>query len=212
VRYNDQVVATVKLLIVRHGETAWTRERFGGMRDIALVPRGHAQAEAVARALADRALTAVYSSPLERARATAETIAKPHQLGVRIEPLLRDIHYGRWEGLTPDEIIAQDRAAWTTWRSAPHTLDAHGGETVPAVAARVGDLLGRVRDAHADQTVVFVTHAIVIRLIVLAALGLGPDRVWSIGASPAGITEVELGRDFTTVHRMNTLAHLADLA
>src|SRR2546428_214386 len=65
--------------------------------------------------------------------------------------------------------------------------------------------------AHAGETAVLVSHAIVVRLIVLAALGLGPERLWAVDASPAGITEIEYLGDWATVHRMNTLAHLDDL-
>jgi len=61
------------------------------------------------------------------------------------------------------------------------------------------------------ETVVLVSHAIVTRLIVLAALGLGPDRLWSVDASPAGITEIEYLDAWATVHCMNTLAHLDGL-
>jgi broad specificity phosphatase PhoE len=56
--------------------------------------------------------------------------------------------------------------------------------------------------------VVLVSHAVIVRLIVLAALGLGPERLWSVDASPAGITEIEYLGEWATVHRMNTLAHL----
>jgi broad specificity phosphatase PhoE len=62
--------------------------------------------------------------------------------------------------------------------------------------------------AHAGELVVLVTHAIVTRLIVLDALGLGPERLWTVDATPAGITEIEYEPGWATVHRMNTLAHL----
>ena len=61
---------------------------------------------------------------------------------------------------------------------------------------------------HHGETVVLVSHGVVTRLIVLAALGLGPDRLWSVEASPAGISEIEYRDDWTMVHRVNTLAHL----
>ena len=82
------------------------------------------------------------------------------------------------------------------------------GETLGATAARARAALARLIAAHAGETAIVVTHAIVLRLIVLAALGLGPERLWSVDASPAGITEIEYAGDWATVHRMNTLAHL----
>ena len=66
-------------------------------------------------------------------------------------------------------------------------------------------------ERHRGQTAILVSHAIVLRLIVLAALGLGPERLWSVDASPAGITEIEYQGDWATVHRMNTLTHLDGL-
>ena len=201
--------ATVKLFVVRHAETAWTAERrFSGHRDVPLGPAGQVQAEAIAQALAGQKIAAVYSSPLERARTTAEIVAKPHRLPVQVDAALREMGFGRWEGLTRDQAAAAEPEAWTVWRETPHRLTAHGGETLDAVAARVGAFVDTVRERHGDETVVLVTHAIVVRLVVLSALGLGPERLWSVDASPAGISEVDLGRDWTTLHRMNTLAHL----
>lgn len=203
----------VKLFVVRHGETAWTLERrFTGWRDIALAPSGQVQAEALAGALSGHALAAVYASPLERTRTTAEAIAKPHRLTVQVEPRLREMGFGRWEGLGRDEVAAREPEAWATWRDAPHTLVAHGGERLPDVAARVAAVADDLVARHGGSEVVVVTHAIVVRLLVLHALGLGPDRLWAVDASPGGLSEIELGPAWTTVHRMNTLAHLGATA
>ena len=202
-------MSTLKLFVVRHAESAWTTERrFTGHRDVPITAGGQVQAEAVAQALAGQTLAAIYSSPLERARMTAETVAKPHRLQVKVDAALREMGFGRWEGRTRDEVAASEPQAWAVWRETPHELTGHGGETLPEVAARVHTFVDRLRGQHGDETVILVTHAIVVRLIVLAALGLGPNRLWSVDASPAGISEVDLGHDWTTVHRMNTLAHL----
>ena len=75
----------------------------------------------------------------------------------------------------------------------------------------MGKALQQIRDNHPEGTVVLVSHAIVLRLIVLDALGLGPERLWSLDASPAGLTEIEYQPEWATVHRMNTLAHLRGL-
>ena len=85
------------------------------------------------------------------------------------------------------------------------------GEALTAVDARVRAALAALIERHRGETVILVSHAIVTRLIVLAALGLGPDRLWSVDASPAGITEIEYLDAWATVHCMNTLAHLDGL-
>jgi broad specificity phosphatase PhoE len=194
---------------VRHGETEWVRERrFAGSRDIPLTETGRDQCAAVARALAGTAVAAVYASPLERARASAEVIAKPHGLAVRIVPAFSEMSFGSWEGLTRDEVLARYPEAWDRWRSAPHLLELAGGETVPAVAARVTAGIEALQAAHDSQTIALVSHGIVARVIVLGALGLGLDRLWTLDAAPAGITEIEYEPGWATVHRMNTVAHL----
>jgi broad specificity phosphatase PhoE len=186
----------MRLFALRHGETAWTRERrFSGSRDLPLTPQGERQAQALADVLAAEQVAAVYASPLERARGTAEIIARARRLPVIAEPSLREMAFGDWEGLTRDEVEARWPELFALWRRSPERAVPAGGESLLDVGGRV---------------VVLVSHAIVLRLLVLDALGLGPERLWSIDASPAGLTEIEYLPGWATVHRMNTLAHLVD--
>ncbi len=202
-------MSKLRLFVVRHGETAWSRERrFAGSRDVALEPEGLRQCEAVARALASQVVAAVYASPLERARASAEVIAKPHRLPVEIDPAFGEMAFGEWEGLTREEVAARFPAAYEEWRHAPHLVRIAGGETLAQVAERARGAVQALAATHSGETIVLVTHAIVTRLIVLDALGLGPERLWTVDATPAGITEIEYEPGWATVHRMNTLAHL----
>ena len=88
-------MSRLRLFVIRHGETAWSRgRRFAGSRDIPLAEEGLRQCEAVAAALAGKVVTAVYASPLERARASAEVIARPLRLDVQIEPAFREMAFG----------------------------------------------------------------------------------------------------------------------
>ncbi len=187
----------LRLFVVRHGETAWSRERrFAGARDVPLTPEGLRQCEAVARTLASQGVAAVYASPLERARASAEVITKPHRLTVEIEPAFREMALGEWEGLTREEVAARFPADYERWCTAPHLLHLAAGETLGEVALRVTAGVRELQEAHAGET------------IVLDALGLGHERLWTVDATPAGITEIEYEPGGATVHRMNTLAHL----
>lgn len=199
----------LRLYLVRHGETAWSRERrFAGARDVPLTPDGVRQCEAVARHLAEAALAAVYASPLERARASAEIVAKPHRLEVRVDPAFAEMDFGPWEGLSRDEAARRFPDQWTVWRTTPERFRLEGAEPLGAVAARARQGVARLATAHPDQTVLLVSHAVVIRLLVLDALGLGPERLWTVDASVAGLTEIEYEPGWATVHRMNTLVHL----
>ncbi len=202
----------VKLFAIRHGETDYSRERrYAGARDVPLSPRGIRQCEAVGHALAGAFVGAVYASPLVRARASAELIAAPHKLAVRTEPAFREMDFGAWAGLTHAEVAVRFPGEAEVWSADPRRARPGGGETLDEVAERVAAGLRELTAKHEGETVVLVSHAIVTRLIVLAALGLGPDRLRSVDASPAGITEIEYLDGWVTVHRMNTLVHLDDL-
>lgn len=202
---------SLRLFVVRHGATEWSAaRRFAGSRDIPLSEDGRRQCEAAARALAESQAAAVWASPLERARVSAEILAKPHRLEVRLDEAFREMSFGQWEGLTRPEVAAHFPREWEVWRTSPARLSAPGAEALTAVADRVAAGLDALRDEHDGQTVILVSHAIVIRLLVLSALGLGPDRLWTVEAAPGGISELEYQQDWVTVHRMNTLAHLDD--
>jgi broad specificity phosphatase PhoE len=206
-------VKPLRLFTVRHGETEYARDRrFAGSRDVPLTPRGRRQCEAVAGALSGAFVGAVYASPLGRARESAALIAAPHKLDVRVAPAFQEMAFGGWEGLTRAEVAVRFPREADAWAATPHLVQPPGGERLDDVAARVAAGLAALVEEHGGQTIVLVSHAIVTRLVVLAALGLGPDRLWSVDASPAGITEIEYVDGWTTVHRMNTLIHLDGLA
>lgn len=202
----------LRLFVLRHGETEWSRERrFAGWQDVPLSDIGRRQCEAAAAALSGALVSAVYASPLERARTSAEVVAKPHRLPVQVEDAFREMGFGDWEALTREEAAARNPRDWEIWRTAPHRFARPGAESLPAVAARVVQGLKELRAEHDGETLILVTHAVVTRLIVLDAMGLGPERLWAVDAAPAGITELEFQDDWVTVHRMNTLAHLDGL-
>ena len=199
----------LRLLAIRHGATAYSQEgRYAGSTDIPLSPQGRQQCAALAQALGARHVAAVYASPLARARESAAPIAAAQGLEVTIESDFREMCFGDWEGLTRDEVERRFVDDYKIWRTEPERFVRPGGETLSAVSARVMRGLGELQATHHGETVVLVSHAVVTRLIVLAALGLGPERLWSVATSPAGISEIEYRDDWATLHRVNTVAHL----
>ena len=203
---------SLRLIAVRHGETDWTREgRYAGAHDVSLSALGVRQCAAVAAALAGVAPSAVYASPLERARTSADIIAKPHRLPVAIEPGFREMSFGAWEGCLRTDVASRFPDLYGVWWKTPQLARLPEAEMLDDVTRRVHEALDGLRARHDGQQVILVTHGVVIRLLVLAALGLGPERLWSLEASPAGITELEFEADWATVHRMNTVVHLDGL-
>ena len=159
------------ILLARHGESDWNHERrWQGHADRPLTKLGEEQARALAERLADIRLDAVYSSDLLRARATAETVARPRGLQVRAVPDLREVDVGSWSGLTRDE--ARDRfptdfARWLDggpgWRD---------GESYEAMSERVLGAVASIVAACPDGRVLVVAHGGPIRAIHAAALGM----------------------------------------
>jgi broad specificity phosphatase PhoE len=198
-----------RVILVRHGETAWNRERrFQGRQDVPLSAEGRLQAEAVAHTLASEVPAAVYASPLARARDTALILAEPHRLSVTTAPAFIELGFGAWEGLTVAEVQRTFPDLYARWRTEPHTVCFLGGEDLAAAGARMRAGLDELAALYAGQTIILVTHGVIVRLIVLDALGLTPDRLWVVAAEPGGITEIEYGTGWATVHRMNIRQHL----
>lgn len=163
---------TVTLLFLRHGRTADNvARRFSGPHggDPGLDDVGRHQAAVVAAALGDARVDAVVSSPLRRARETAEVIASALGLGVVVDPALADFDPGGWDGHTTDEVRAASPAWHAAWSVSPDVAPPEG-ESVRVVQARV---LGGVRalvESHSGRRVLVVSHAVPIGAAVTAAL------------------------------------------
>jgi len=163
---------TVTLLFLRHGRTSDNvARRFSGPHgaDPGLDEVGRHQAAVVAAALGDARVDAVVSSPMRRARETAEVIASALGLGVVVDPALADFDPGGWDGQTTDEVRATSPAWHAAWSVSPDVAPPDG-ESVRAVQARV---LGGVRalvGKYAGRRVLLVSHAVPIGAAVTAAL------------------------------------------
>lgn len=206
---SDDWPMPLQLVLMRHAETVWNRERrYQGWQDPPLSDTGHAQAEAAGRLLATQPIQAVWSSPLQRARQTAEAVATPRGLEVRVDDAFGEMGFGQWEGLTSDEVSAKFPDLYRTWLETPHLVTMPSGETLVEVRERALRGLAALRAAHDGGKVCLVTHGVTGRILILEALGLGLDRIWSLQVSFTGISELEFRDDWAVVHRMNSLVHL----
>ncbi len=182
------------ILLARHGETDWNREmRFQGHSDPPLNETGRAQARALAERLAAEKLDAVYSSPLQRARETAEIVAAPHGLPVQVEPGLMEVDVGSWSGLTRAELEEHDREALRSWLD--HGPGWTGGETYEQMAERVVHALERIEAEHPDGRVLLVTHGGSLRAVQAHALGISFEdaRRSGVPTHNCGLFECVLG-------------------
>ena len=164
----------MRWLLIRHGESEGNREwRLQGQREYPLTNRGGCQAEALAQRLTHWPVTAVYSSPLRRARETAAAFAEAAGLTVQALPAIQEYDFGELSGLTWWEIHEQApavaEAAVSRDSEYPHYPGEEGRE---AFRQRVCGALWDLRERHHGETVAVVTHAGVIAAFLMDVLGL----------------------------------------
>jgi len=198
----------MKLILVRHGETDWNKERrYQGQLDVPLNARGRWQAEHAAGALAGLPVDYLISSDLQRALATAEAIGSVCGRGVTADPRLREMSYGKWEGLTVDEIKEHYDGEYRHWRTDPATYPPEGGEGLAAAVRRVEHVLQDVAQVEAE-TVVLVSHGGTLRILLRYLLGLPPDAYWQFKIENASISTVQISAVGNRLVRMNDTGHL----
>lgn len=159
-----------KLLLIRHGETAWNAEhRIQGQLDIPLSPLGMLQSARLAECLANEPIEAVYSSRQSRAWLTAAPVAARLGLQVVSEPRIRERSFGIFEGLTLDEIAACYPAEFSKWRERDPAWRPEGGESGRQLIDRVMSAVTELSARHKNQTVVLVSHGGVLDVVYRAA-------------------------------------------
>jgi broad specificity phosphatase PhoE len=161
------------LILLRHGETEWSRAgKHTGRTDVPLTARGEAAAAALAPALAGRDIVAAFSSPAQRAARTAELAGLTN---VKQDPDLWEWDYGGYEGLTTPQIQEQ-RPGWYLWRDGVIPGDAaHPGETVQQVGERADRVLARVTPLLSGGDVALVAHGHMLRVLTARYLCLEPS-------------------------------------
>jgi len=198
-----------RLLLVRHGETVWNADAvYRGRSEIPLSETGKRQAHLTGRSLAGEGVTALMSSPLVRARETAEAIAEATGVAVEIDNDLTDLDCGEWEGLTDAQVKERYPDVRRTWLATPQLVRLPGGEALDEVTGRVLPVLERVLSA--PGTVVFVSHRVVHKVAICALLGLDNSHFWDVRLDVAGITEFECSSTRRVLVRHNDTSHLRD--
>ncbi len=200
-----------ELLLVRHGESAPARldqpfPLVDGQGDPELAPDGRAQAQRVAERLALEQIDAVYVTTLRRTRETAEPLLARLGLEPTVEPDLREVHLGDWEGglyrkhTSEGHPTALRMWAEERWDVIP------GAEPAERLQARVRGAIERLAAAHPDQRVAVFTHGGVIGQVLALAARSRPFAF--IGADNGSISQIVVTADRWLVRRFNDTAHL----
>jgi probable phosphoglycerate mutase len=171
-----------ELVVIRHGQTEWSRSgQHTSVTDLPLLPEGEEQARNLRTSLAGHRFAAVWVSPRQRARRTAELAGLT---ATRIDEDLVEVDYGGYEGKTTPEIRAELGRPWTLWDDGTVPGDSPG-ETLADVAVRVDRALAEVQELLPDGDVALVAHGHVLRVLTARWLGLPPES-GALFALPAG--------------------------
>ena len=197
---------TVVVHWVRHGShDRLDRVLCGRMAGVSLGDIGRSEAAGTAERLGAEALSAVYSSPLERARETAEPIAAAAGVQVREDARLIEIDFGAWNGARFDDLAADP--LWARWNSARSACRPPGGETMVEAQARAASFLEDMLDRHDGERVCAVSHSEVIKAALAHALGLAIDHYDRFDVDPASVSTVHLGDWGMKVAAINVRPH-----
>lgn len=199
----------MKLFLVRHGETAWNQQRRvqGGGSDIPLTPRGQEQARRVAQALQGEGIEALYSSPLSRARSTAQAIAEALSLPVTVMEEFEEMDTGDLDGLTFESLPRDHPDFWQEWRLGTGSLRWPGGESLEEMGERTWRGVLRLQEKHPQGTVAVVAHTFTVLTILLQALRL-PSGFWRrLRLEPGGLSALSLGPQGASLLRFNDTCH-----
>jgi len=199
-----------KLLLVRHGETKLnSTQRFWGQTDVELSADGLRQAESLCSRLATQTINAIYSSDLQRAIATAKTIASKQQSEVIICPELKEINFGKCEGLTFEEICQlypEMTKLWTNWDI---QIKFPGGESADDLKSRVTKFPDRLNQHAPEQTILIVAHSTLLRVLICHLLRIELRHWRQFRLDLASISILETYPNSVIISLLNDTSHLA---
>ena len=196
-----------RIYVVRHGTTLLNREnRYRGRRNVPLDQGGWDDAWSAAKELEGITLAAVYSSPLRRARDTAQIVADVAGVAVVEDlPGLVNLDYGHWEGLTTDEASERDREEFQRYQEYGEGASCPNGERLDDAALRMLLSLRLIAALHPGRSVGAVSHAATVRLAISGVTG-GPRADWRASLPNGSVTVFDVIDDRVSLHRLPVAA------
>ncbi len=198
--------------LVRHGQTAWNKEEiFRGRTDVPLDETGQKQAALAGQYFREMEIHAIYSSPLARARETAQAIARI--LNLKVEPLeaMIDMSFGKWEGHAHQEIRKIDSETYRQWVESPHLAKLPGGESLDDVSTRSMAALEELVRNHVGKNLVLVSHRVICKVLICGILGLDNSHFWQISQDATAINLIQYRNGKYILSLMNETCHLKPL-
>jgi broad specificity phosphatase PhoE len=200
----------MRLILIRHGETLWNEQhKFQGISDIELSRKGMSQAKKLAESLKEEAIAKIYTSPLIRARQTAEQIARYHDCQVIIVEDLKELNQGRLEGLTVEELHRDFPDFFKNWIHNTESAQLPEGESLGELQNRAWAAILRMKEEHPKDTVAAVAHSFVNLTILCRILEIPLQQFRKLRQEATAKSLIEFTEKGTILRGLNDTCHLS---
>ena len=171
-----------QIIFLRHGQAKNNTERIlaGRTEGVPLTDTGIKQAEHTAQLLADMNISAIYSSPIERAKHTAEIAGKHNSLDVTIDDRLNELDMGKFTGMPYDDIFKSHGNVFMKFYNGELEIAHNGVETFPDVKKRILGIVDHIIEKHPDENVLLVTHMDPIKAMLSTVIDLSPTNLFEL--------------------------------
>lgn len=195
--------------LIRHGETDWNLNgRFQGSSDVSLNATGQKQAEALIPRLAEMAFDAIYASDLQRVRETVRAALNGRDESIIFDQRLREMDFGRWEGLTWDEIREQYPQEFAMW-SQNRDQNPHGGERISEMAGRVQTFIDDLQEKYqGEKQILIFAHGGTLGIMLCQLFQVDINKWWQFRFQNCTMNEVLFFKQGFVLNRFNDDQHL----
>ncbi|MCL6603376.1 MAG: histidine phosphatase family protein [Paenibacillus sp.] len=174
-------MSVTTIYLTRHGQTEWNvQHRMQGHMDSALTPLGVQQAEWLGVGMQDKQLDAIYTSPSPRALRTAEIILGERSVPLKTAEEFKEICMGVWEGCVSSELESEYAEQYRYFWEDPENFSVEGSETFAEVLSRALNKLEEIRSIHEGESILIVTHTVVIKLLMAYFEGRPKNKLWDL--------------------------------
>ena len=200
----------IKFFLVRHGQTLWNLEgRYQGVTNTKLTEEGQEQAELAAKYLSRVDFKGFYSSPIGRTIETAEIFKKKLGMDYQISENLKELNFGKWEGLKFDDIILEYGNDFQNWIKNPFENPPTNGESFNEIIKRGNLEIDKIINENEDDSnILLVTHGGFIVAMLVHWLKIPPQRWSSIIQNHGAINIVVIDKEIPYISQINFTGHL----
>ena len=201
------------IYLIRHGQTEYNdKSIFRGQLDIPLNSYGISQAESIGKALEAVDFDAIYTSPLIRAKKTAEIISKyqSKKKNINIENDFTDLNYGAWQAKSHEEVKNNYSQLYYEWGTRPYNIQIPGGESLYEAQKRSFNGLKKIINNNSGKIICIVSHRVINKLLISKILGIPKTGFWKIRQDTGCINIIEYKDKKFTIIKLNYNANASD--